>query len=235
MSFAWDASVRVVGHRGSPQDATENTLASFLKAVEAGADAVELDVHLSADGVPIVHHDPDLGRTVGGEGPVGERTAAELAALGVPTLADVLRAVPLPIDVELKVDGLRAEELPAAVAEVVRRAGALDRVLATSFDPFLASAYAELAGRPAGWVAFYPVTPEEAADFPRLEHVLLAHEAATEEVVTALRAKGRVVHAWTVNDAEEARRLVARGVSGVITDRPAALLAALGRRGGAAR
>lgn len=227
MTRAWDATVRVIGHRGSPRDAVENTLDSFRKAILAGADAVELDVHLSADGVPVVHHDAELGRVVPGHGPVGERTAAELAALGVPTLDAVLREVPLPVDVELKADGLGAERLPAAVAAVVTRAGALDRVLATSFDPFLAAAYADLTGGEAGWVVPFPVAPEEVADFPRLRHVLLAHEAATEDVVAALRGAGRVVHAWTVNEPEEARRLVAAGVRGVITDRPAALRAAL--------
>lgn len=229
MPPAWDASVRVIGHRGSPREATENTLASFRAAVAAGADAVELDVHLSRDGVPVVHHDPDLGRTVAGDGPVGSLAADELARLGVPTLEEVLRKIPLPIDVEMKADGLGAEKLPSAVADVAARAGALDRVLATSFDPFLASAYAERTGRAAGWVAPFPLAPDDVADFPRLQHILLAHEAAAEDVVRALRGAGRVVHAWTVNDPEEARRLVARGVRGIVTDRPAAVRAALGR------
>lgn len=230
MPFAWDGRVRVIGHRGSPREAPENTLASFRAAVAAGADAVELDLHLSRDGVPVVHHDPALGDGT----PVGDLFAADLAARGVPTLADVLRAVALPVDAELKADGRDPHLLPGAVAGVVEAAGALDRVLATSFDPHLAAAYAERTGRPAGWVAFFPLMAEDVAHAPALTHVLLAQDAATPEAVASLRGAGRIVSAWTVNDEDAALRLVGMGVTGLVTDRPAALRAALVRRGGAA-
>src|SRR5690606_37488045 len=71
----------VLGHRGSPLRAPENSLRSFALALEAGADGVELDVQRSADGVPVVIHDPTLERTGHGEGPVAARTWEELSRL----------------------------------------------------------------------------------------------------------------------------------------------------------
>lgn len=227
MGFAWDGRVRIVGHRGSPRDAVENTLPSFEAARAAGVEAVELDVHLSADGVPMVHHDPELGRVVAGAGELAAHSADALVALGVPRLADVLAGFPGLVDVELKPDGRDAERLPEVVAGVVEREGALDRVLATSFDPYLAAAYAERAKRPAGFVTFFPVTPEDMADFPTVRHVLLAQEACEPDVVAALARAGLVVGAWTVNDEVAMRRLLAMGVTQVVTDRPGALLRAL--------
>lgn len=229
MGFAWDGRMRVVGHRGAPRDEVENTLASFRAALALGADAVELDARLSSDGEVVVHHDAELGRVIPGSAAIETTTAADLEKLGVPRLADVLREVPCPIDVEIKPDGDLASELPEAVARVVARADALDRVLVTSFDPALADDYAARAGRPAGWVTFFPVVAEDVAELPRLRHVLLAREAATEDSVSSLREAGRIVSAWTVNDPEDAAMLVARGVTGLVTDRPGALRARLPR------
>lgn len=234
--MGWDAAPRVIGHRGSPGLAVENTLASFTRAVEAGADGVELDARLSRDGVVVVHHDEELGRTVGGSGPVSSMDADALGALGVPRLRDVLRAVPsVLVDIELKPDGQDAERLPGAVAEVVRAEGALDRVLGTSFDPALAEAYAEATGGMAGAILPFPLTPEDLVEWPRLTHVCLVEDACLPEVVGPLLAAGMVVHAWTVNDEAAAARLWGMGVAAVITDRPGALARARPRRGGAAR
>src|ERR1700675_773367 len=81
------APPRVIGHRGAAGLAPENTLAGFRKAAEIGVGWVEVDVHLSADGVPVVIHDDTLDRTTSGTGPVAAKSAAALEALGVPTLA----------------------------------------------------------------------------------------------------------------------------------------------------
>src|SRR5690349_24766663 len=71
----------IVGHRGAMGYAPENTFASYERALVLGADAIECDVHLSADGVPIVIHDHTLDRTTDGQGPVRDRTVAELKRL----------------------------------------------------------------------------------------------------------------------------------------------------------
>src|SRR6187455_489606 len=100
---------QVFAHRGGCALGPENTLAAFDLGVAAGADGLELDVHLSADGVVVVHHDETLDRTTSGAGPLARRTAGELAAVdagcrflsngvypfrgqgfGIPTLREVL-------------------------------------------------------------------------------------------------------------------------------------------------
>lgn len=228
MSDPWFAATpRVVGHRGSPREATENTLASFQACLRHGVGAVELDARLSADGVVVVHHDAELGRVVPGTGRVEDQTAAQLAARGVPALADVL-ALGLLVNVEIKSDAQNAAELPSRVAEVVRAAGALERVLVTSFDHELADRYASLVDRPAGMILPYPPDADALASFPRLRAVALAEDAALPETVELCRALDRIVLVWTVNDEASARRLLEDGAAGVITDRPGPLARLLG-------
>lgn len=146
----------VFAHRGGMALGPENTLAAFDAGAAAGADGLELDVHLSADGVPVVHHDATLERTTNGVGSLGAKTAAELARLdaayhfrtgdgpatecrlrgqgiGVPTLLEVLRRYPnLRVIVEMK-DDLAA--LGEAVVRVTRAADAVERVCAAGFGP----------------------------------------------------------------------------------------------------
>src|SRR5687767_4552870 len=138
----------VFAHRGGCALGPENTIAAFDLGMAAGADGLEFDVHLSADGVAVVCHDDTLDRTTGGSGPVRARTAVELARVdagyhfvdehggypfrerevGIPSLRDVLRRYPdIPIIVEMKVD---SPEMGEAVAADVRAAGAADRVCA---------------------------------------------------------------------------------------------------------
>src|SRR5687767_13537920 len=128
MSFHWDEPPRVIGHRGAPREAPENTLASFHACARAGVRAAELDARLAVDGRVVVHHDPELGRIVPGEGLIEEMTSDALRAKGVALLEDVL-ALELLLNVELKADASNAAALPTRTLEIVRRAGALDRVL----------------------------------------------------------------------------------------------------------
>lgn len=240
MSFLWERPPRVVGHRGSPREAPENTLASFRAAVAAGARAIELDVRLTRDGVLVVHHDDALGRTVGGAGRVADLPADALLGLDaggwfapafarerVPTLAEVLEGLPADVllDVEMKADAENAVGLPARVAAAVRAAGALDRTLVTSFDPALADEYARLVGRPAGAILPFAPEPVDLAEWPRLAYLALAEDAVTEEVLAMCRDAGRTVLVWTVDDPDAARALLDLGAASIITDRPGALLA----------
>lgn len=240
--FLWDSPPLVVGHRGSPREAPENTLASFLAAARAGARAVELDARLTRDGVVVVHHDAELGRTVAGEGLVEERAYADLAALDagswfspefakerVPTLAQVFAALPTDflVNVELKADAANADALPGEALRVVQAAGALDRVLVTSFDPQLADDYARLAGTPAGAILAFPPEEEDVEAWPGLRFLALASDAVEDLSLAMAKARGRTVLAWTVNSAGQGRALLEKGVASLITDRPGPLLGAL--------
>src|SRR5581483_11287602 len=122
----------VFAHRGGSALAPENTLAAFDRGLAAGADGLELDVRLSRDAIVVVHHDALLNRTTRGSGPVGARTAAELAGLEVPTLRQVFERYPhTRIIVELKEE---SADLARAVVEEVQRASAVDRVCLGSFS-----------------------------------------------------------------------------------------------------
>ena len=107
-------------------------MAAFERGLATGADGIELDVHLSNDGIVVVHHDWLLDRTTRGRGPLSDRTAHELASLDVPPRLEVLARYPrTPPMIELKQDG---KALATAVVDEVRRAGAEDRVCLGSFS-----------------------------------------------------------------------------------------------------
>ena len=149
----------VYAHRGGALLRPENTILAFDHGLSLGADGLELDVHLSRDGVVVVHHDAMLDRTTGARGPLAERTADELArvdagywftgvrlkadatgdgdypfrgqGIGIPRLSEVLTRYPaIPLIIELKVN---RPELAERVLDEVRRAGAVDRVAFGSF------------------------------------------------------------------------------------------------------
>ncbi len=135
----------VFAHRGGRALGPENTIPAFARGLAAGADGLELDVHLSRDGVPVVHHDAELDRCTNASGPIRALTAAELSRVDagwrfddadgrswrgrgacVPTLEDVLSRWPdVPAIVEIKAPG---NDAAAAVVDVIRRTGSAGRV-----------------------------------------------------------------------------------------------------------
>ncbi len=227
-AFRWLDPPRVVGHRGNPAEATENTLESFRLALEAGVRAVELDVRMTRDGELVVHHDAELGRVVPGAGLVEELRRSDIPEV-VPGLAEVLTRLPsdVLVDAEIKADAANAEEVPARLAALVDACDARERVLATSFAPELADAYAALAQRPGGMILPFPPDEEMLAEWPRLPFVMMASDAAIPEALALVRKRGGVPCVWTVNDAREAEALLAAGAASIITDRPRSLAARL--------
>ena len=230
-----------IGHRGASAAAPQNTLAAFRKAVEFGADGVELDVHLSADSHVVVIHDFSLDKTTNGTGRVADKTLAELEALDagskfspqfagerIPTLAQVFEALggKLLVNVELKsLGGGGSGALAAAVLEIVRKYGMDKRVLFSSFDPFALRAIKRLAPEiPAGllYAPDLPIYLRRAWLAP-----LLPHEArnphfsmVTDATMKWYKSHGLRVNTWTVDDPAEMKRLIALGVDGIITNKP---------------
>jgi glycerophosphoryl diester phosphodiesterase len=214
-------------------------MAAFRRAVEVGADAIELDVRLSRDGVPMVIHDPTLDRTTRASGTVASRTADELArvkvgsTIGVPRLEEVLREIALPILLEVKEPG--AQE---AVAGVLLRLEAADRVVVASAhdealdafrrSPFLVGASARDILRL--WLAPLRGLPElrcVAYSVPWRHRGVLP--VPTRRFVANAHALGASVHVWTVDDPALARRLWARGVNGIVTNDPATQIRSIHR------
>lgn len=241
----------VIGHRGAAAEAPENTLPSFARALEAGADALELDVRVTADGVPIVMHDPTLDRTTDRSGTVaslsweevrtadagarfsgdgGESLPFRDRGLSVPTLAEVLQRFPdTPLVVELK-EACGADRVKA----VLEQHGAAERGVLGSFDaaalePFRTGGFLLGAGR--GEVARLLVgslvgLPPRRVGYSALT-IPLRHRGlpvVTNGLLRAARRLGCPVHVWTVDDPSVAQRLWERGVIGIITNDPAAMV-----------
>lgn len=242
----------VVAHRGDSAHAPENTMAAFARAVGLGADALEFDVRLTADGVAVVHHDPTLDRTTSAAGPVAARTLAELqafdagahftpdggrsfpfrdAGVRVPTLDEVLGAWPaVPVLIEIK-----EAAASAAVRLALDRHAAAGRAVVASFvdaavAPFRGSPYATGAARGdvarllAATLAGVRVRPAyQLASVPRAYNGL---PLPVVRFARALRPAGVPVSVWTVDAPAEAQSLWAAGVSGMVSNDPAGLLAA---------
>src|SRR5260221_6298603 len=120
--------VRIFAHRGAWKEHPENTLAAFRRGVELGADALELDVHHTRDGVVVVSHDPDGARVFGKPRRIAESTWEEVRGWGAPSLEEVIQAFPgVPINAALKVD------CAAAAGETIKRLHAEEPVTLPSF------------------------------------------------------------------------------------------------------
>lgn len=247
--FAPGSRLRVIGHRGAAAVAPENTLPSFEHAVRVGADAVELDLHRSADGRLVVIHDPTLPRTTDGTGPVETRTLEELRtfdagyhfttdrgrtfpfrgrSVRIPTLEEVLEVLgDRPVVAEIK-----SEAAGHALGEWLRRSEERDRILVGGFE----RAEVELAGRHARWRSAYQ---DELRPYVLLGKVGLGRAFAptgcaaamvperhgairivTPRFVRRARADGLGVFVWTVNEPADMRRLLAWGVDGLVSDVP---------------
>jgi glycerophosphoryl diester phosphodiesterase len=238
----------VIAHRGASGSAPENTIAAFQQAVEEGADAFELDVRLTADGVPVVLHDALLDRTTQVRARLGDLAFADLRnvdagarftpdrgrtypfrgrEIRIPALGEVLQAFPeMPILVELK--EVAAQE---AVRELVLEARAADRcVLASEHHaaldlfrkpPFaVAASSAEIGSLYRGALLRRPPSSVSyrALSVPERHRGL---RVPTRGFVAAARRLGCPVHVWTVNEAPAARRLWETGVCGIVTNFPA--------------
>ncbi len=225
----------LIGHRGFPGAARENTSPSFEAALEAGCDGVELDVRLTRDGVPVVHHDETVS-TPDGSLVIGDVTWAALKSASarsdrgryaISSLEEVLvtlagRAL---INVEVKPPGpARREEAAEAVIRALDRVRPRESTLVSSFDPealnavhlrdrgcflgFLFSSMGDL----------NHLEESEVAD--RLTALHPRHNLVDARLMKRAQERALAVHTWTVDDPAEASRLVDLGVNSVITNRP---------------
>lgn len=223
----------IVAHRGASRERPENTLAAFTRAVELGADAAELDVHRTSDGVIVVHHDP----VVPGAGAIRDLTAIQMVGLRVrgepiPTLAEVFAAVGdrLRIYVELK----GVDTVPGSLAVIrdsrARADGREDRSAVHSFDHRLIAQAAQVdESVPRGVLeASYPVDPTTAARPMDARDLWRHRDFVDAALVRAAHAEGRRVVAWTVNDPGLMRRFADWGVDAICTDDVALARATLG-------
>lgn len=231
----------VIAHRGASVDAPENTDAALRAAIEQGADMVEIDVRWSADAEPVLMHDPSLDRTTDGKGPLRALTLGSLERLDagawfearfrgerVLTLREALAILGprVRVNVELCADVEPPPGFAARLMRLVEEARLPEPPLYSSFDfTLLAVVRAE---DPGAMIAPLFRTPGPAI----LRRVLAMRPAAAHprrslvvpSLVRLLHAEGTRVHAWTVNDERQARRLLRLGVDGIFTDHPARMV-----------
>jgi glycerophosphoryl diester phosphodiesterase len=237
-------------HRGAAAELPENTLPAFRRALDLGADAIETDAHLTADGHIVLSHDPtgermanvprpiasatldDLRRWDVGAGFVGEG-GESFAGRGyrIPTLEEALAEFPgVPFNVDAK---SRHPQMVARLVDLVHRMRAEDRTLLASFHAGTLRAVRRLGYRGQTGLAQAEVLRLLALPVRTLRFLPLRGAAAqipyraygidlaTRAVVDKCHALGLVVHYWTVNDASLAARLLAIGADAIMTDDPA--------------
>jgi glycerophosphoryl diester phosphodiesterase len=223
----------IVAHRGSSATQLENTVEAFNAAVEEGADAVELDVRVAADGSLVVHHGARVALT--GE-LVSDSCRASLPPT-IPTLDEVLDvcATLRFVNVELKTS---PEDRPGAVirlrdalSELVATRGGRPDLLVTSWDPAaLKAVRSVLPGIASGHLVGDPREIELAV--PAAARVcssvlLVRHDLVTEALVTSAAASEIAVYAWVVDRVDDLRAAANLGVAGVVTNDPATAVSTL--------
>jgi glycerophosphoryl diester phosphodiesterase len=224
---------KVIAHRANAMVAPENTLASFQAALDVGADALEFDVRLSKDGVPVIMHDKRVDRTTNGHGLVSQLTYAQLRKLDagshkgpqfkgevVPTLDELLalaRGKALLL-CELKSPDLR---LPRLVADALDKHQMAERTLVISFHPASLLAMKRLRPeQPIGLLAYPYDPPGRRALSAKADAVLGFFGSLDRSAIRGAHRAGLEVLTWTVNDRAEMANMVAQGVDGLITDDP---------------
>jgi glycerophosphoryl diester phosphodiesterase len=246
----------VVAHRGAPAVAPENTMDAYRRAVEMGADAIELDVHLTSDGKLVVIHDETLERTTDLTGSIASMTLKQIRAadagfrfaaqdgtfpfrgkgLSVPTLAEVLNWLPdgIGLVVEVKARSAAAPTVEALRGSRVREAKAVTLISfeevaieeAHTLDPEIQTGYLLVPSQPIEPALVYATEHGHAAVHPYEGDLGLD----PGPILSLASAYGRLVGCYVVNDPERMQQLAAYGLWGFVTDTPDVGRQALGPR-----
>lgn len=233
---AWKApgsTFVVVGHRGAAGHAPENTLASLALGHALGADAVEIDVHLSADGIPVVIHDATVDRTTNGRGAVAELTLEGIKALDasakqsdytgikVPALEEVLRWARGKTRLVVELKSPAEAELVSKTLDLVREYGLLDQVFFISFDHAGLQRVRDLSPEAlTGALYDSAADPVAVATACGANAVCPRWSRLTRDQVEAAQRAGLAVSVWTANDPGDIAAMSAMGVDAVTSDYP---------------
>jgi len=217
--------VLVIAHRGASAYEPENTLRSIKRALNLGADMVEIDVRTTKDGHIVVIHDATVDRTTNGRGYVKDMTLEELkkldAGLGerIPTLQEVISLVKgrVGLVIEIKVPGIEEK-----VLKIVNENKLHDDVLITSFyHPILLRVKSLNAKVRTGIIiASRPVRPAQLALDARSNAIFPKYTYLDLEMVEEAHKHSLTVYPWTVDDPGEARLLIEMGIDGIVTNKP---------------
>jgi len=213
----------VVAHRGASKIAPENTLKSFKKAIELGADMIELDVRATKDREIVVIHDADISRTSNGKGFVRMYTLEELRRYDfgegekIPTLTDVLELARDKILVNIE---LKEPDIVKEVVEIIKKTEMVDQVMVSSFIHPALLMVKKLDPKIKTAVLFgcYPVNLVGLATEALANFINPYFEAVDENMVKIAHGAGLEVMPWTVDDENHMRRLIKLGVDAIITN-----------------
>lgn len=236
----------IIGHRGAAGEAPENTLGSFLLAVEQGAHAIELDIHLSADGEIMVIHDHTIDRTTSGAGAVKDMTVSELqkvdagvkfpdtyAGERIPTLEEVFDALPAHTLINVEIKSGR-HEIEEKLVALMKRKNRMETVFVSSFDHKSLQVLKRLEPEVKIGLLYAVNFADHVKAAASVEEPVYslhpAHHAIDDEDIRQAIASGLQVYPWTVNQEADMLRLLDCGVSGIITDFPGRLQALVAQR-----
>lgn len=230
-----------IAHRGGASEAPENTLPAFEAAVDLGYRYVETDVHVTADGVLVAFHDDHLDRVTDQVGEIAAlpwstvKTARVDGREPIPLLADLLHAWP---DLRVNIDP-KHDAAVEPLADVIEATRAVDRVCIGSFsDRRIDRARARLGPRLC--TSFGPLgitrlrmgaPPPRGVACAQVPTHVRGVELVGPRFLEHARRRGIPVQVWTIDDADEMRRLLDLGIEGIMTDRPAVLKQVLAERG----
>ena len=242
----------VIGHRGAAAEVPENTLPSFLRAIEQGVDAIELDVQVTADDVPVVMHDPTADRTTSGAGAIQAmswRKVRELDAgfrftpdrgatfpyrdrgIRVPSVEEVLSAIPEDMPLIIEVKAIHAQW---PLRRILERFNAARRAIVASFERSALGAFTDppfIRGASRRDVLELMARTAAGLNPGRVHYRAICAPnlyygvpIPVGAILRGAKQLGAPVHFWTVDDAPEARRLWQRGASGIISNAPGRIL-----------
>lgn len=224
------AKILSIGHRGAKGHTAENTLASFERALSLGADGIELDVHLSADGEIIVIHDETVDRTTNGKGRVRDLSLSQLKHLtienqyNIPTLSETIAFLPKNklINIELKVKMAAKPVMHLIEKCVAEHSNGYKQFLVSSFDWVALKEIREAnVNIPLGVLTDTDL--ELAIGFSKSVKAETLHpyfHLLTAENTKQMQDFGFGVFPWTINEFEDLQRVSSFGVNGIITDFP---------------
>ena len=225
----------VVAHRGDSASAPENTLAAFARAIDASADMVECDAHLTRDGHIILLHDDTLDRTTDGQGPVVRFDLDELKKLDagswfsidysgekLPTLAELISLVRGRLGLNIEIKSSKNEPgLAERVAAELKRTRFETSVVITSFDVEILGRLRRLNPDLLLGLISRRFKPEYVEGGWSM--LSLHHRAVSPENLERIHSAGLALHVWTVNQKTRMQQMIETGVDGIITNRPARL------------
>ena len=236
----------VIAHRGFSEEAPENSLAAFHKAIEANADMIELDVRLSSDGEFIVFHDKKLNRTSEGRGNLKDFTAQELAEMDngswfsrkfsrerIPLLKDILpltkRGIAINIEIKpdiVSTDGLSVEE---EIVGLVAKFKATHRVMFSSFNHFMMKAIKRIDSSIVTGILYNPIadfrhSPSQLAARAHADIFICSKYQLNSDVMHDAHKENCRVYVYGVKSERDIARMVRSGVDGIIADDPAMVI-----------